>query len=195
MENIRNLQDIEKQLTNYMDDYKLELELWGKVELLKKKDGSSFANMNKSFNNCKYGCERWSDMMHPCVFVYGTDHKHGWREFKLDAFLYLDDMKKAEDPRYTDQPLIVNSFVRNTYLLTDDEIFKRIKDRMRACESAIIKYDKMIRAAAVEYDGVVEHIDNLKKAIKAACDPFKEGIYDSSLYYAFRELAKYQINY
>lgn len=187
---IYNKEDIQKRLSSYLEDNSLQLELWEKVQLLKKKDGSNFAIMSKSFNNATF--TGGNGMTHPKITVYGYSVHGGYRSYDLDCYLYLDDMKKNNDPRYTGQPLTYNC-LRATYCLNADEIFQRIQDHIVSLKARIKCYEDQLAALDNIFPVIDEKVQELKALVKDLTSPYKKDIYPSSLEYALYDYIRRSI--
>lgn len=187
-------EDIKKRLEGYLEDYKLQLSLWEKVELVKKKDGSNFAYLTKSFNNATYGNADWStnNLVYPKITVYGRSDKTGYRNYDLDCYLYLDDMKKAGDSRYTGQAL-TNGCVRAVYHLNADEIYQMIQDYIVHLKRTIARYEDQLKALEVVFPVINEKVQDLKATIKDLTSSYKDDIFPSSLEYALYDYVKQAI--
>lgn len=163
----RDLEDVKKAIVSAMNRAKFEKELWEKVEICKKKDGTDFAVISKSFKNASYEVAGYRDAFHPEIVVRGRNNANGgsWEEYSLFAFIYTDSL--ADDDERKSKEVKEASFMRGTYLLSPDEIKNVIFTRIVNLSSIIREYEKELEIADKAYckfiDAVVDAIEELER--------------------------------
>lgn len=192
MQNIRNYEEIVKQLKENKQDYENSLELLNKVEYKRKKDGTLFANINKNFENGRVEIKSYNDSNHPSFVVSGYVSSGNYAKYDFDAYMYVDDMRKAnpEDERIKN---IENTdgFWRNTYLLTVSEIEEKIEQEKVKLKSYIENYERQIEESGKIFDIIANKFEELKTVLYEECKPLRKGdIYPSTLEYALQYYIK-----
>jgi hypothetical protein len=193
MNKIINYEDLVRELTNDLNYHKYFLELLEKVEIKRKKDGTHFANKNQTFVNGKVIIKSYNDSNHPSFEVSGICSDGKYRNYDFDAYLYIDDMRRKNPDDIRIQGIENSSgYLRNTYLLTTDEIIERIEKEKKRQKEYIANYEKQINASKEIFDEIAEKLDVLKNTIYENCKDLRENpIFRCSLEYA---LADYVIS-
>jgi len=173
-EEVRDFEDVRRALLNSIEDAKLEKELWSKVEILKKKDGSDFASRAKSFKNADYGYERYSDDHHPILSVVGRNKRGVSRSYNIWAYINVNDLPK-DDPRREKADKPYYSCTIPTYLYTPDELFEQIKKRIIELDELIKLLEAQIEKSKEIYDELISSVKKSLECIKNQCKEFRTG--------------------
>lgn len=163
---IRNYEDVRKKLENQLELDRLQLSLWKNVKILKKKDGTDFANPSKSFENADWNISpsKLNDSLHPCLYVSGRDKRGCLQEFWINAYLFTDEMKDSDERKAKGTENW--HCVRGTYILTPDEVRAEILHRIASLEDRICNLEKQLEISETVYnkffDSIHEALHNLK---------------------------------
>lgn len=166
------IKKLQEKISGYIAEYKAKAEAWKKVTINYKKDGSNFANLNQSFTGANLG--RYTpveDKEHPYLTISYSSPR--WESDSLQIFAYCDE----ENKEYKNK-----SFVRDTRVLTVEEIKQKIEDHIRYCEQKTEVYKNdlpKIEKTMLEY----------AEAVKAAQEKLK-SIGSDSLFYGVRDAVK-----
>ena len=184
MSNVRNLEDIRKELESRIAEYKAEIEAWRNVEILKKKDGSDFALKSKSFKNAKWYIESYSDEFHPKLKCYG---RVGYRyvDFEIDAYIYTDNLPESDARKNLGKS--AGSFMRPTYVFSVDEVAEAIKARIAVCEKRVANVSAQLAESEVIYNEFFGSVNAALAKMRETCKKFKEDNYACSLEYLLRD--------
>ncbi len=191
----RNLDDIKLSLTRQRDDYELEMSLWKKVKLLKKKDGTDFAVRSKSFENADWDTSSVGrDSCHPILKVSGRDERGCCKSFDLYMYVFTDELPSTDERKSRGQKLSPLSCIRETYVLTPDEAYSAVQGRILFLERAIQRLTDQLNASDEIYDNFFEKIDEAYKQLKADCNKHSlrqdDGKHPCSLEYALIDVLK-----
>jgi len=170
---IRDFEDVRRSLLDSIETAKLEKELWSKVKVLKKKDGSDFASRAKSFKNANYGCERYSDDHHPVLTVSGRNSRGVNCSYTIWAYINVTDLPK-DDPRREKADKPYYSCTIPTYLYTPDELFEQIKKRISQLDYLIVSLEKQLEMSKTLYNELVDAVKKSLECIKNQCKEFRE---------------------
>lgn len=184
MTGCRNLDDVKKALVKDLNRVKFEKELWEKVEVVKKKDGSDFAVRSKSFKNASWGIPSYSDSFHPELSVSGfNDSNYTWETFSLNMYIYTDTLPDEDERKSLGKSAWTYS--RATYILTPDEAKSRIDGRILDLDLAIARLEKELEIADAVYckfiNAVADALEELEKDTE--CVRFGSNCNHSSLEY------------
>lgn len=184
MTGYRNLDDVKKSLVKDLNRVKFEKELWEKVEIVKKKDGSDFSVRSKSFKNAKWVIPSYSDSLHPELSVSGfNDANHTWEDFSLNMYIYTDTLPDEDERKSLGKSAWTYS--RATYILTPDEAKSRIDSRILDLDLVIARLEKELEIADAVYckfiNAVADAIEELEKDTE--CVRFGSNCNHSSLEY------------
>ena len=191
---IRDFETMYSALVRDLEMAKLEKECWEKVKVVKKKDGSDFANRNKSFENATFGPTSYMDEFHPVVSVSGRGNKVGYQNFQLYCYLYIDEMSK-DDPRVNQASPKV-SCLRQTYILTADETFELIKKRIATLETRIKSIEKQIKDSKKVYEACIKELNTVAEKIRKSCDAYRntgDDVSGSTLEYYIASICENRI--
>ena len=170
------------------------LYLLEKVEIKRKKDGTHFQKKNQTFVNGRVEIKPYNDSFHPSFVVsgYGKDGKY--TSYDIDAYMYVDDMRKANpDDERIQGMKNVNGIMRNTYLLSTDEIIERIEKEKERQRDYIKNYTEQIEASKKLFDIVSEKVQELRETIKENTKQFRNSVFPSSIEYALYDYVKSSI--
>lgn len=181
MSEIRNLEDVKNALTRSLNSAKFEKELWEKVEICKKKDGSDFAVVSKSYKNAIYSTPAYAGLYHPEILVRGHNIANNkWEEYSLYAYIYADTL--ADDDERKSKAVKANQWSRETYLLTPDEVAIKIRGRVLDLRLRIARLEKELEIADDVYNkfikAITEAIIEMKK--DTACVRLDDRYYNHS---------------
>ena len=191
-ESIRNYEDLRKKLEIDKDYYETMLECLNKVEIKRKKDGTHFANQNQTFINGKVVIPSYMDSFHPVFKVYGQSKMQGCLDFSFDCYIYVDNLK--DDDERKQKAKKANSWSRETYVFTTDEIIEEIERQKENAKYRIKLYENQIERSKKVFDKVHKRLQNLKDLIYTECKDLRdESVFRCSLEYALMDYVKWMI--
>ena len=160
----KSCEEVINGLRNDKAEMEACLSAWENVSVLRKKDGSEFAQLGKALDGAKLIKDGIvADADHPYIRVnYRCGAKYLYDEFW--GFWYLDDLPK-DDPR---RAAYVPQFVRQTTPMTADEIREAIRKRIEAKREPVAQMEQDISAAEAAYMSFREALHNAEKELKAA---------------------------
>lgn len=160
---------LQEKIKGYVEEYTAKAEAWEKVIIKRKKDGTDFANLNQSFDGASIGkYTPVEDKKHPYLTVsYSTPR---WGSDSIQIFVYCDE----EDKSYKNK-----SFVRDTRILTVDEIEQKIKDHITYCKEQAKIYTN-------DLPKIEKAMTDYAEAVKTAQEKLK-SIGSDSLFYGVRD--------
>jgi hypothetical protein len=176
---MRNLEDVKRDLQNNLISYQLEFELWSKVEIVKKKDGTDFQSRSKSFKNADWKIPNYSDDLHPVLSVTGRDARGNYKTFTLYMYIYTDELSDADERKAKGKSY--STISRPTYVYTPDEAYIVIKDRIMFLEKMISETKAQIEVAPYIYDKFFGMIKSACLELKNMC--IECGVRDESSKY------------
>lgn len=186
MENVRNYEDVLKQIKTSKDYYETMLKAFEKVEIKRKKDGTHFVNKNQTFVNATI-----TNDVRPELKVYAQSNMQGYLSFSFNCYLYEEDLKK-DDERLN--KLVKSSIYRSVYQFTTDEIIERLEEEKEHAKRMIELCDRQIEASEKIFQEVYERITDIKRYIKDSCSDFRyNNLYRCTLEYALVSFVEREI--
>lgn len=161
----QRLEDVIKRLESDKAEAEACLAAWENVSVLRKKDGSEYAQLGKALTGAKLVTKGLvEDADHPYIHVYYS-FNGGWsREDSMWAFHYLDELP-MDDPR---RAPYVRQFVRQTCPKTAEEIREDIAKRVEAKREYVKELEHDLSVAEMAYNNFKEAIYTADKALKEA---------------------------
>lgn len=181
---LRNTDRIRQNLEAKLDETQLEIRLWESVEIVRKKDGTDFARRAQSFKNAtwKDNGEHSIGGYFPEISVTGEGRIGGWKTFTLYMYDYVDEMRK-DDPRI-EKANPKESYVRQTYTLSVDECYNRIKARVIQLRLYEESLEKSLASLEDIYNKFLDAIEDVMQNLKSDCFEFRtDDNYPSALEY------------
>lgn len=187
---MRNKEDIRERLLGDLEDIKATLDLWRDVKITSKKDGTPFADINRNFINARY-LRGDGFLEHEKLIVdgYGTNRKYV--KDSIDCYLLVEYM--AEDDNRKQQANPKQTYIKQIYTLTFDEIVNAIDERIEYLNYKIKHYTEQLERLNVVFDTINDKVKELKDDIHTMTKCKSDGDYDNTLYYAMREYCKEQL--
>lgn len=143
-----------KRLNNDLANTINELKAWEDVKRVTKKDGSDFAVYSKNFDNCKIGRESWGETNELKIFVYFKGVG-----YHSNAICCYDTLEKDDPRNGSPRAWARGACLKNGYLLTVDEVFKRIESHKEYLRKRI----ESLTDAIANYDKVIEFLEEVQK--------------------------------
>jgi len=170
----KNKEEVMNKLRNDLTMEKARLSAWENVSVLRKKDGSEFAQMGKAISGAKLDKQR-IDAEHPYISLhYCAEHKY--QSDLIQAFWYLDELPES-DPR---RSAYRKQFVRQTCPMTADEVREAIAKRVSAVREYV---EQDISVAEEAYNAFREAMHNADTVLRSAGS--------SHLYYAIKDAVSF----
>lgn len=192
MDNIYSYEELLKVLQKDKDYYETYLEALNKVEIKRKKDGQHFVNQNQTFVNGKVVIPSYMDSYHPVFKVYGQSKMQGYLDFSFDCYVYVDNLK--DDDERKQKAKKANSWSRETYVLSTDEIIQKLEEQKIFCKKRIENYNQQIKSSKKIFEKVNKKLCDLRKCIADSCYILREDEkFPSSIEYALKDYIKYRI--
>lgn len=188
---IRNYENVKKTLETRKDYYETYLECLNKVEIKRKKDGTHFQNVNQTFINGKVVIPSYMDSCHPVFKVYGQSKMQGYLDFQFDLYVYIDTLPDTDERKTKGQK--ANSWSRETYTFTTDEIIETIEKQKEMCKCMIKNYEEQIKRSEKVFKKVFKKVQELKDLIYNDCKDLRDDdkkIFRCSLEYALTDYVK-----
>lgn len=181
---------IMNDLQNYKADAEARLEAWKNVKIVTKKNGEHFQSFNKNFEGADIG-KYYSveDSLHPYLTIsYHVGNKYNTETSNIEIFYYLDDLPDTDERKkvYTPQ------FMRQTTVMTFEEIENRIKIEIENTEKQIVKYEDQIKRAENAYNNFAKAIHDVKINLLKDCGCENDSNHNS-LYYDITENARFSL--
>lgn len=184
-----NYECILKKLETDKDYYITMLECLNKVEIKRKKDGTHFVNQNQTFINGKIVIPSYMDSFHPVFRVSGQSKMQGYLSFDFDCYIYVDNLPETDARKQKAQK--ANSWNRETYLFTTDEIIEEIEKQKENAKHRIELYEKQIKRSKKIFDKVFDKVSSLKNLIYNECNDLRDDkLFRCSLEYALTDYVK-----
>lgn len=178
---IRTLEDVQKNLQRILNSLKFELSLWEKVELLKKKDGSNFQQISKSFKNATYKCN-FSNLDYPTLKVIGYNElNRAYEEYSVFCYLRIEDMSR-DDERVKDafKPMAWGVPI---YVFNADEVMNVVVTRIANIKTQIQRYEKQLSVSEAVYTKFMGAVNSAIDEMKADCKELRVDNCTTSLEY------------
>ena len=153
MEKIYNVEDAKKRIEKRIAYYAERIEAWKKVERIRKKDGSDFANLAKNFTNCK------------------IENSYSWQELTV----YF----KSNVEGYTKDYINISGNQYQEAADTADKIESRIKDIIKKYEGYKTTAEKALTEIESDLVKLTPELETLKKALKEAAEKDTQYIMQS----------------
>ena len=162
-------------------------EAWSKVKLNKKKDGTDFAQLNRSFTGATVGnyypVENWFNPYLTIEYEYvnengrlvtGTDHME----------IYSDNFAEGREER--------RQYGISNWVLTPDEIMEKVNARIKMFEESELQHQNEYNHLEEIYNKYIPAIKTMMQELKEETNnlKLKESMYNTSLYYALKECAE-----
>lgn len=194
MSDCKNLDDIKLSLSRQRDDYEFEMSLWKKVKLKKKKDGTDFSVISKSFENAEWDSKSLGrDVLHPVLKVSGRDSRGCYKSYDIYMYVFTDELPKTDERKYKGIPTGA-SFIRETYIFNADEAYSAVQNRLLFLERAIQRLSDQLDVSDEIYDRFFTKIDEAYKQLKADCKKYslrqEDGKHPCSLEYNIVDVLK-----
>ena len=171
--------EVMNKLRNDLTMEKARLSAWENVSVLRKKDGSEFAQIGKAISGAKLDKQSIpADAEHPYIFLhYCAEHKYqsDW----IPAFWYLDELPES-DPR---RSAYRKQFVRQTCPMTADEVREAIAKRVSAVREYVEQFEQDISVAEETYNAFREAMHNAETVLRSAGS--------NHLYYAIKDAVSF----
>lgn len=188
---MRSFEDILKRLQESKEYHVCFLTLLENIKINRKKDGTHFKNKNQTFENAEYTGNIDGTITHPKLKIHGRDKFGVWQRYEIDCYIYLDTLPKDDKRREGRET--VTSCLRNTYLLTTDEIIERIEEEKKRQKKYIENYDKQIDKSPQIFQKVNDKVKELKDVISSECEELRDNPFKSTLEYALIDYVKYML--
>ena len=191
---MKTLDDLKADLNSYISIEKATVEAWKNVKLNKKKDGSDFAQISKSFTGAKVGryypVETWFS---PYITVdYEYTNSKGQKSYGSDHMeIYTEEFADYREKRQS--PYSSTHF---HYILTPDEIMEAIQKRISMFDNAAAQHQKELEKSEELYNKYMPQFSSLVSEMKAEANSLKSesNRFNSSLYYELKECAEYIVS-
>ena len=179
---MRCLEDVKKELECRISDAKAEMNLWKNVKILKKKDGTDFANRSKSFENAKWIIPTYSDEFHPELIVRGYGDDGQWHKDTLYMYLYCDSMSDSDARKELGKKS--SSIMRATYVLNTTEAYCAIQDRIASLAQSISIYEEELKNVDAIYNKFFDAVRSAFSTLTEDCKQYRlDEKYPSTLEY------------
>lgn len=172
----RKCNEIIEKLKEYKKDYENKIELWRKVERIKKKNGEDFSIFSKNFKNAKISPSVAS--IRPDLEIWVNDYVNG--VYTSDYFEVMPCVKYYKGVVSEDR-IIKESYLEPYFKMTIEEIMQEIENRIKTYEEYINDLNRQIDNAEKIFNQFSTTIDNALTTLK------KDAGNNSSLYFACRE--------
>lgn len=189
---MRNYDEVLNKLEVNREYHRCFLELLENIQIKRKKDGTHFANKNQTFINANYINNTgvvYKTNEYPELKLVGSDKKGIWQEYSIYCYIYADELPKDDERRK--EPV---HGLRQTIILTTDEIIEKIEQEKERQKEYIKQYDRQIEESGKIFDLVSEKLEDLKNTLYESTKEFREREYNkSSLEYALIDYIKYNL--
>ena len=169
---IKNLEDVQNYLQRQLNQLRFELSLWEKVELLKKKDGSNFQFISKSFKNATYQCNFSNLLDYPTINVEGfNEFNKIYESYSLYCYQYVNEM--SEDDGRKTQGIKSNSCSRSIYIFDADEIMNLIVTHIANTKTLIRRFEEQLDFSEAIYSKFIGKVKDVINDMKNDCKDFR----------------------
>ena len=162
------LEELKEKLSKRIKNIDAEINAWQKVEILTKKDGSAFKQLQKNFKNAKI-----TNLINYDINIY-FHNGSTYTESSINIETAENNTGKREIARITCN-------YKNYYLLTVEEIKQKIDERIQQLEEE--KQQKLNCLNNLENESIIKLLLNIQKEYN---DIYKRE--DTTLYYLLFEL-------
>lgn len=162
------LEELKEKLNKRIENINAEINAWQKVEILTKKDGSAFKQLQKNFKNAKI-----TNLINYDINIY-FHNGSTYTESSINIETEENTTGKREIARITCN-------YKNYYLLTVEEIKQKIDERIQQLEEE--KQQKLNCLNNLENESIIKLLLNIQKEYN---DIYKRE--DKTLYYLLFEL-------
>lgn len=188
MAQVYNFEGIKKELENRREEASARLEAWRQVKRLTKKDGSDFAIFSKNFEGLSHTPS--ANDIYPCISIT-TRADFRYISDDINIYLYVDEMSEEEKQPRAGIFHRFNSYTRDVYHMTIDEVFSEAISKRIAYLTDYIDCLNMqleaIEQAYIDYLKALEETSaNLKKAV--IFNPSNSKYPHQDSYYLIREV-------
>ena len=185
----KTFEEIKKGLEGYISHDIARMNAWKNVTLNKKKDGTDFVHIGKSFTNAKVGdyypVEDWFNPYLTVRFEYINEN--GRKDYGEDHMeIYTDEYAEYREKRSSSY----SSYAH--YILTPNEIMEKIEQRIKMFENYAEQHRKELNNAEALYNAYIPKIKKLMDDMKTKANELKseDTIYNTSIYYMLRDCAE-----
>ena len=181
MVDIRNYEELKKKIEEDIRYYENRIELWKRVEIVTKKDGTPYKNFNQNFKNADVGkyypVEDWAN---PYLTV--ADHfrnsKGHWEWFDDHMEIYVIKYNKRL-PEHNEEREVRHWCGQPREVMTFDEIRSEIDHRIAELEEHKKQCEEDLARSEMVFAEAEKEVDKIKEIISG-----EEG---SSLKYGIKE--------
>ena len=181
---------IMNDLQNYKADAEARLEAWKNVKIVTKKNGEHFQSFNKNFEGADIG-KYYSveDSLHPYLTIsYHVEDNYKSETSSIEIFYYLDELPDTDERKKA----YAQQFMRQTTVMTFEEIENRINIEIKNTEKQITEYEDQIKRAENAYNNFVKAIHDVKINLLKDCG-CKNDSNHNSLYYDITENTRFSL--
>ena len=172
----RKLNEIIETLKGYKRDYENKIELWKRVERVKKKNGDDFSVFSKNFKNANITPSVAS--IRPAFEIWVGDYING--VYTRDYFDITPCVKNFHGVVSEDR-IKKETLIEPYFYMTIEEIMQEIENTIKKYEEYIKDLNKQIENAGRIFEEFSTAIDSALTTLKA------DAGNNSSLYFACRE--------
>ena len=161
----KSMEDVLNGLKLDKRETELCKQAWENVVVLRKKDGSEYAQLGRALSGAKLdsGYSTAADSLHPYLTVYYKNGSHYLND-SIAIFWYLDELPEA-DPR---RSAYRRQFVRQTVPMTAEEVRNAISARIQQKEQTISEYEQDISVCEQAYSAFRETMHKAEQDLRAA---------------------------
>lgn len=186
MEIIRCKEEMKKRIEKELQREIKRFEAWGKVQRLKKKDGSDFSIFSKNFSNEKTRIKYFKDIScQPFIEVW-FDSPSGYDSDDISLYVVLQP-HSTYDEEWRKKAVKYSAYALPVYQLTIDECFNAIEKRQKQIEANIVKIQNELTSLDelyAEYEAAVQPLIEFAAKLEAN---------NSCFNYDFKSKIKYDL--
>ena len=178
---MKSLEDIKKELNNYLEEHEAKAIAWANVKINKKKNGEDFARFSQALENGYVGkYTPVEDGLHPYITIYTKTKSGKYVEDNIPIFYYLDELPN-EDER---KKAYKTQLLRQTTPMTNDEIMNAIKNHINKHNNYIERLKNDLKNAEKAYNNYKKALEDAEKQLLKDTQHTTQN--SSSLYYAIK---------
>ena len=163
---MQGLDKIKKHLNSYIRDYEAQIKALENIEIVTKKDGKPFKNLNRNFANAEV--RQGASYGWITLFVYYRDPEFGYATVDLYKVVGDEEYKEISEnkDKYKGKLIDRGIYRQPIYQYSMEEIPQLIKDRIKQFKERLEKYKKEIELIEEKEEEIIEKFGEFDDYLK-----------------------------
>ena len=175
---IRNYEDLRKDILKSIQWYEDRIRLWEKVEFVTKKDGMPFKVLSKNFKNAEIGkyypVEDWAS---PYLTVMGRNEKGEWVEHQMAIHIHTANGKRLPTVN-EEREVRMTEWGTGHEIMTIEEIKSEVEYLIEELKSNKKKCEESLAESEKAFNEVKEIVDGLREKTRGMHSSLMYGLRD-----------------